>query len=483
MHTDASSRPGPDRFFVVVAALLAAAIFVVDLLRPLGDAIGMAYVLVVVLGLRIQSLYYPGIAAAVATVLIMVDLARGWISPPPPSVFVNRPLMSLLVWGTAVLVVRFKRLEQHSAQHLRQLADLTYALDQAAIVATTDVSGRITYVNDNFVEISKYSRDELIGQDHRIINSKLHPKSFFRDLWHTIAAGQVWHGEIRNRAKDGTFYWVDTTIVPFLNDRGKPYQYTAIRSDITERKAAEERLRDQTALARVGQMAAVVAHEVRNPLAGIRGAVQVLMGRRPSDDPDVQVMRDMVARIDSLTELIRDLLLFARPRPPRLQAVEMRPLLLDAAGILSKDPVGAHVTLRVEGDEVAITADSELVRASLVNLFLNAAQAMNGRGAIHVNMGQDDEMCRIDMRDEGPGIPAEIRDRVFEPFFTTKVHGGGLGLAVASRTATLHGGSLTFQCPASGGTIMTMRLPVRPSVAVAEPTAKTAAAAGLDQRP
>jgi len=94
-------------------------------------------------------------------------------------------------------------------------------------------------------------------------------------------------------------------------------------------------------------------------------------------------------------------------------------------------------------------------------------------------MGLDDEMCRIDIRDEGAGIPAGIRDRVFEPFFTTKVHGGGLGLAVASRTATLHGGSLTFECPATGGTIMTMRLPVRPSVALTEPTPKVPAAVGL----
>src|SRR5215213_9506293 len=162
------------------------------------------------------------------------------------------------------------------AESLRGLDELRYALDQAAIVATTDQRGIITYVNDKFCEISKYSRQELIGQDHRIINSGYHSKEFIRELWRTIAAGQVWRGELRNRAKDGSLYWVDTTIVPFLDGAGKPRQYLAIRYDITARKHAEAQLRSQAALTHLGQVAAVVAHEVRNPLAGLRASLQVL---------------------------------------------------------------------------------------------------------------------------------------------------------------------------------------------------------------
>jgi PAS domain S-box-containing protein len=458
-----------DRAIHLVAAGLTIAIFTIDADRPFGDAVYILYTLVILLGLWTSSPRFPWITAAVCTALVLVDTVVGWTPNPPPFIYINRPLVVLVLWVTGAMVTRVNRLQRDARHQVTQLADFKRALDAAAIVATTDVKGRITYVNDRFCVISGYSREELLGQDHRVVNSGYHSKEFIRELWRTIANGEVWHGELRNRAKDGHFYWVDTTIVPFLNERGLPFQYIAIRADITARKAAEEQLAQQAALARVGQLAAVVAHEVRNPLAGIKGAMQVLMSRRGADDPERGVMHDIVLRIDSLNELINDLMLFARPRPPRLTATDLRTVVDEALAIVRRDPQVGDTRITVEGGGISALVDAEMVRATVLNLVLNAVQAMHGHGAIAVRVAAGDGTTRIEVQDTGPGIPIPQREQVLEPFFTTKARGGGLGLPIARRTADVHGGALTLAFPPEGGTLATLALPLGRERAAAKP--------------
>ena len=203
----------------------------------------------------------------------MLTLVGAWLSPPGGPLahgIANRVCRSDRHLGER----RARRGDTVSVgraldQSMKDLADTKFALDQAAIVATTDVTGRINYVNDKFCEISKYSPRGAArtgSPDHQLRLPLRRSSS--ATLADDRATARIWRGEIRNRAKDGSFYWVDTTIVPFLDERGKPYQYMAIRYDITERKRSETLLREQAALARLGEMAAVVAHEVKNPLAG-----------------------------------------------------------------------------------------------------------------------------------------------------------------------------------------------------------------------
>jgi two-component system CheB/CheR fusion protein len=344
---------------------------------------------------------------------------------------------------------------------VRRLEEMRLALDQAAIVATTDARGTITYVNDKFCEISKYSREELIGQDHRIINSGYHPKEFIRELWRTIAHGRVWRGELRNRAKDGTIYWVDTTIVPFLDNDGKPRQYLAIRSDITQRKVAESRLREQEALTQLGQLAAVVAHEVRNPLAGLRGSLQILESRLPRDMREREIIGPMIQRIDGLSKTVEDILLFARPQPPRLRPLEVGAIISEAvASARAAAPDLCQVT--IAGGDVVARADPDMLRAVLLNLLLNACQASRGQ-AVEIQMSVSQGNASIEVRDRGPGISDEIREKIFDPFFTTKSSGTGLGLPIVKRLIEAQGGTVGLGPREGGGTVAEVVLPLQRS--------------------
>jgi two-component system CheB/CheR fusion protein len=343
-----------------------------------------------------------------------------------------------------------------------RLQEIEYALDQAAIVAATDQTGRITYVNDKFCEISQYSREELLGQDHRIINSGYHPKEFIRGLWRTIARGQVWRGEIRNRAKDGSFYWVDTTIVPFLDERGKPRQYLAIRSDITQRKAAEAKLAEQGALAQLGQLAAVVAHEVRNPLAGVRGTLQVLRSRASADAGDRTVMDAMIARIDVLNAKVDDILRFAKPRAPVLESVDLRAVLHDAIASARASAGGSCPEVMAPAESTTVRADREMLRDALLNLVLNACQS-GSTSPIEVSVTHEGGSCRIDIADRGIGFGDVDPERLFEAFHTTKKSGTGLGLAIVRRLVSLQGGTIELLAREGGGALARVTLPHEPA--------------------
>jgi PAS domain S-box-containing protein len=451
-----------DRRLITIAVIVAGGIFLADLQLPLGIAITALYALVVLLGLFVRMPAFPLWAAFAVSVL---TLAGTWLSPEGPNLMYgifNRVVTLLGIWITAWLVADYARVGRALDRSLKDLADTNFALDQAAIVAITDVKGRIKYVNDKFCEISKYNRHELIGRDHRIINSGYHPKEYIRELWETISAGQIWRGELRNRAKDGTLYWVDTTIVPFLDDRGRPYQYMAIRYEITERKRSEARLREQAALARLGEMAAVVAHEVKNPLAGIRGALQIIGGRLPEASRDRAILGDIIARLDSLNEIVHDLLVFSRPREPKLGPVELAQLLDDTAALLRKDPAHASVDVSITGDRPTIQADAEQLQTVFLNLLLNAAQASGSAAGVRVTVSDRGRTCSVSIADRGPGIPPELLEKIFEPFFTTKHRGTGLGLPTAKRVVERHNGAIAFEPTPGGGTTVTVTLPVDP---------------------
>jgi two-component system CheB/CheR fusion protein len=448
------------------AGLLIGLIFWADLIMPAAVAVPMLYLVPTILFVSGSRLAEPLVVAATATVLTMVGL---YASPDGGDGrdLPNRAIAIAVIWIAAGLVMAYvRRVERWSARmrdtnvalesSMRRLQDIQYALDQSAIVAATDQTGKITYVNDKFCEISRYSRDELIGQDHRLINSGYHPKEFIAMLWRTIARGGVWRGELRNRAKDGTIYWVDTTIVPFLNDQGKPWQYLSIRSDITPRKLAEAQLRDEAALTQMGRLSAVVAHEVRNPLAALRGSLQVLASRLPADLPGREIITPMLARIDALNQTVKDILTYSKPSPPKLQRVALDRLVPEAAAAARAAIPAARID--VTGDPIVVRADPEMMRAVLLNLLLNAVHASGG-SIVEVRTAASTGWGTVEILDRGPGLPAEVRQHLFEPFITTRQGGTGLGLPIANRLTVQQGGTLAIDDRPGGGTTAVVRLP------------------------
>jgi signal transduction histidine kinase len=220
-------------------------------------------------------------------------------------------------------------------------------------------------------------------------------------------------------------------------------------------------LREQTALARLGEMAAVLAHEVRNPLTAVRGAIQVIGGRLPAGSKDAPVVKEIIARLDALNELLQDLLLFARTPQPRLGTVDLLPHVHLTSDLLAADPAFRAVRVDIQGAAAPVAGDPELLKIVFQNLLLNAAQAMQGDGVIRVSVAPEDAVWAVAIADNGPGLPAEVRDKLFRPFVTTKARGTGLGLATARRLVEAHSGTITVESPEGGGTTVTVRIPSR----------------------
>ncbi len=447
---------------IASAAALAIVIFALDLTSVVGFAISPLYVVPLLLGTLTGPPRIAYIGGAAASVLVAAGALEMPLGLLPWFAVANRAVALGVVWTTVFAIVRTREASIHLEERTRDLADVNYALQKSAIVAVTDVRGIIKYVNDKFCEVSKYSREELLGQDHRILNSGYHSKEFIRELWTTIANGHIWRGELRNKAKDGSLYWVDTTIVPFLNDAGKPYQYTAIRYEITARKESEKRLQEQAALARLGEMAAVVAHEVKNPIAGIRGALQVISSRMPSDTRDRAVMGDIIARLDGLNGVVEDLLVFARPRELRTEPVDLAALIRQTIELIRRDPIVSAIDVTIDGSAGLVQADAVQLQLVLHNVLMNAVQAMSGRGSVHITFSRTNGRCQASIADAGPGMPPDVLAHAFEPFFTTKSRGTGLGLPLARRIVEAHGGEITLGTPPGGGTTVTLVLPAAP---------------------
>jgi PAS domain S-box-containing protein len=409
-----------------------------------------------------------------------------------------------------------KRAEKRVVASLQEVSDLKTALDEHASVAITTPRGSITYVNDKFCETSKYSRDELLGQDHRLVNSGYHPKEFIGELWTTINRGQVWKGELCNRAKDASIYWADTTIVPFLSIEGKPYQYVSIRADITSRKQAEQALQQKNleleeANRMKSQFLANMSHELRTPLNSIIGFSEVLkaglMGEMTAQQRES--INNIYGSGSELLLLIDDILDLSRIEAGKmtldLESVHFPTLLADSVSVIEEMASNRRIRLVTEAapDLGSVQADQRKVKQLVYNLLSNAVKFTEEGGGVTVHasivprarVGQlsglgpgrtfpfsDNgfaEFLEVSVADSGIGIPPEQLEQLFKPF--SQIDGGlgrqfggtGLGLAMVKHLAELHEGTVAVQSTVGEGSCFTAWLPLRAPQSLTDPASGT----------
>jgi len=328
-------------------------------------------------------------------------------------------------------------------------------------IVVIDAHGRIEAFNPAAERLFGYQERDVVGHNVNVLMPSPYHEEHDGYLARHLATGEqkiIGTGrEVTGRRQDGSTFPLHLSVGKMTMD-GAP-RFTGILHDLSARVQIEAQLREQTSLARLGEMAAVIAHEVKNPLAGVRGAIQVIGSRLPKDSKDFGMIKEIVSRIDSLNELMKDLLVFARPPQPKPTSIDVATLVSATAELLTSDPALRNVSVRVEGTAPRIMADADLLRIVFVNLLVNGAHAMQGRGTIRVSLAAAAGRCQILFADEGPGIPLDVREKIFTPFFTTKSRGSGLGLPTAKRLVEAHRGNIHITCPTAGGTIVTVELP------------------------
>ncbi len=357
-----------------------------------------------------------------------------------------------------------RTLEVSSRESFKELSDFKFAISTTVMVVITDSKGKISFVNDNFLNASGYTKSELIGRDNRELNSNFHPKSFYDEMFHTIKSGKVWKGEVRDVSKNGKQYWVDTTIVPMLNKLGKPYRYISFKIDISKIKNAELKTRQHAEnLERINneldQFAYVVSHDLKAPLRAINNLSEWI----EEDITDIvdnetkenlKLLRGRVKRMEGLINGILEYSRAGRIKNTNV-LVDLKQLITDITTVTNTRP---DVKFIIPGEMPKIITERVALEQILANFISNAVKYNDSENpVVEIGFKDLDTAWEFSVKDNGPGIPKKYHDKIFVIFQTLqardKIESTGVGLAIVKKLIEDKGGKIHLESePGKGST-------------------------------
>ena len=359
--------------------------------------------------------------------------------------------------GTVEDITELKRGEEERLK-------LGAAVEQAAeMIVMTDLDGRIEYINPAFERVTGYGREEVIGQKSSLLKSGRQDAVFYARLWRTIKDGRTWHGHFINRRKDGSEFEEDATISPIKDLAGTIVSYVAVKRDVTQEVALEAQLRQSQKMEAIGSLAGGVAHDFNNILQALLSQAQLLQTHAHDPERVKELSAELGQQISHGASLTRQLLLFSRRETAKPELLDLNASVRDATKMLQR-LVRANIALEIvlAPESVPVNVDRGQLEQVLVNLTLNAADAMPDGGTLTIRTGAlAGGRVWLSVEDTGTGIPEAIRERIFEPFFTTKgaAKGTGLGLSVVHGIVTRSGGRIEVGSVEGQGTVFKVILP------------------------
>jgi len=375
---------------------------------------------------------------------------------------------------------------------MTEFDDMLKALDQSTMVTITDADGKLLYVNELFCTVTKFSKDELIGaKPHELLNSGYHDQAFYDDVWNTLKSGDAWKGDVKNKAKDGSFFWTLTTIMPFLDDAGKPYKFIAIRRDITDKVEADERLKVtlaenvmqknkiqdqygklQTLQKEKEEFVAMITHDLKQPLVPISGNAQLLLNPKMGELNEMQKgsVNEILGQVNLQLSMINNLVsaqkLGAGSMKYNLEELSTKNILTDCIKIHSPIMTDKHIEYFDSSTvDVKILADRRRLLESFTNLIQNSVDFVPQDGKIEIGVNNDARDATFFVKDNGEGIPKEKQETLFKKYGQVeskakrKFGGTGLGLAVSKELIEGMKGKIWFESEVGKGTTFLFTIP------------------------